>query len=174
MSLDQQERAPFAELTTERLVVSLVDTRHDSSIVEGRRLPSWAPDFPAPGDLEIAAMLRRSGLPQGADASFGSRLVIERATGLIVGGVGFLGPPTHGRLEIGYGIVPSRQRRGYATEAVLAMVAFAFTFPGVTGVFADAEAENVASVGVLERIGMSYQFRDGALVRYAAASPRIL
>jgi RimJ/RimL family protein N-acetyltransferase len=44
----------------------------------------------------------------------------------------------------------------------------------VTGVFADAEAENVASVGVLERIGMSYQFRDGALVRSAAASPRIL
>ena len=110
MSSSQPEHALSRELTTQRLVLPLLDAEHVSSIVEGRRLPSWAPDFPTPGDLEIAEMLRGTGLPSGEDTAFGPRLVVERRAGEVVGGIGFLGPPTDGRLEIGYGIVPSRQR----------------------------------------------------------------
>jgi len=79
-----------------------------------------------------------------------------------------------GLLELGYGIAPSRRGRGYATEAVLAMLAFASTLPGVTGVFVDAEAENVGSVRVLEKSGMRYEFRKGPLVRYTTYSSATL
>ena len=41
-------------------------------------------------------MLRRTGLHSGVDSAFGSRLVIERATSEVVGGVGFFGPLTTG------------------------------------------------------------------------------
>ncbi|HYY12510.1 MAG TPA: GNAT family N-acetyltransferase [Kineosporiaceae bacterium] len=163
MSHHQQESGPSGP----RLVLPLIDAEHVAAVLDGRRLPSWAHDYPTPGDLEIAEMLR-DGLPPAAEAAFGIRHVVERATGELVGGIGFFGPPVDGRLEIGYGIVPSRQRRGYATEAVLAMLAFAATLPGVTSVSGDAEPANVASVRVLQKSGMSFLGSHGSFVRYQA------
>ena len=47
--------------------------------------------------------------------------VIEKESGEIVGGAGFKGAPDdNGMVEIAYGIVPSREGRGYATEAARA------------------------------------------------------
>ncbi|WP_177229562.1 GNAT family N-acetyltransferase [Lentzea albida] len=48
---------------------------------------------------------------------FGHRLVIERSTDEVVGSLGLFWPPSDGRVEIGYGVVPSRQGRGYAVHA---------------------------------------------------------
>ncbi len=61
----QQEPAPSGELISRRLILPLIDAEHVSAVVEGRRPPSWAQDFPTPGDLEIAGMLR-DGLPPAA------------------------------------------------------------------------------------------------------------
>jgi RimJ/RimL family protein N-acetyltransferase len=94
--------------------------------------------------------------------------VVERSTGEAIGTAGFFGPPRDGVVEIGYGIVPSRRRRGYAAEAVHALLGLAAAQPGVTEVVAHAEADNVASIRVLEKSGLSYQGREGVLVRYAA------
>src|SRR5438552_2011442 len=47
--------------------------------------------------------------------------VVEKSTGEIVGAAGFKGgPDAEGMVEIAYGIVPSREGRGYATEAARA------------------------------------------------------
>jgi RimJ/RimL family protein N-acetyltransferase len=41
-----------------------------------------------------------------------------RATGMVIGDIGFRGPPdAAGIVEIGYSVVAGRRRRGYATEA---------------------------------------------------------
>ena len=45
----------------------------------------------------------------GSEASWGHQQVMERESGLLVGGIGFAGLPKHGEVEVGYGIVPSRQ-----------------------------------------------------------------
>ncbi len=42
----------------------------------------------------------------------------------------------------------------------------------MNAVFADAEVENPASVRVLEKSGMQYEFRDRSLVRYSSATLR--
>ena len=58
--------------------------------------------------------------------------LLERESETAVGAVGFKGPPdADGMVEIGYGVVPSREGRGYATEAAAAVVAFAFAQPDV-------------------------------------------
>ncbi len=44
-------------------------------------------------------------------------LLAERGRLALVGTVSYKGPPADGIVEIGYSIVPSRQRRGLATEA---------------------------------------------------------
>jgi ribosomal-protein-alanine N-acetyltransferase len=84
----------------------------------------------------------------------------------VIGGVGFFGPPRDGRVEIGYGIVESRRRRGYATEAVTAMLDYAFARPGVIEVVATADLDNPASIRVLDKSGLSYQSQDEARVTY--------
>lgn len=157
---------PVSELSTDRLVLRSITTADVVAVVAGQRLPGWAADFPSPGDREIAGLLSRTGVPTGADRAFGHRLVVERETGEVVGGVGFFGPPHNGRLEVGYGIVPSRRRRGYATEAVAAMLEYGFAQPAVAEVIATTELDNAASIGVLVKSGLRPLSRDGSQVTY--------
>ncbi len=88
-----------------------------------------------------------------ADEDWGHRQVVERASGLVVGGIGFFGPPYGGEVEIGYGIVPSRQGRGYATEALRTMITMAWADSRVGSVVAGTDPGNVASQRVLEKAG---------------------
>ena len=159
------------ELTTARLVLPLITAEHVAAVSSGERRPDWAPDFPASGDLEIAGFLHRAGLPTGPAAAFSPRLVRERDTGLVVGGAGFLGPPESGRVELGYGIVPSRRRRGYATEAAAALAAAAWSDPAVKEVFALVEPDNPASAGVLLKAGFQPTGSEGGHSRYAVRRP---
>lgn len=155
------------DLTTARLRLPLLDADSVAALVAGIRLEGWAPDFPAEGDVDIAGVLAREGVPTGPDAVFGPRLVVEASTGEAIGTAGFFGPPDDGVVEIGYGIVPSRRRRGYAGEAVAALLELARAQPGVRQVVAHAEADNEASIRVLRRTGLAYVGREGTLVRYA-------
>jgi [ribosomal protein S5]-alanine N-acetyltransferase len=72
---------------------------------------------------------------------------------VLVGGGGFLGPPRDGVVQMGYSVLPEFQRRGYATEMVRGLAAWAFVQPGVTVIAAETEWANPASVRVLERAG---------------------
>ena len=58
------------------------------------------------------------------------------------------------RAELGFTMSPAHQGRGYATEAVTRVIAYAFERLGVETVFAIADARNEASIALLERIGM--------------------
>jgi ribosomal-protein-alanine N-acetyltransferase len=136
----------MAELTTERLLLRALTAEHVAVVTTGRRLYGWAPDFPSAGDREMAGMLERNGLPADSCPVFGQRLVVERDTGLVVGGIGFFGPPEDGR--------------GYATEAATAMVRLSLGLPAVTEVVAMVDPRNAASVRVLEKAGLSFRARD--------------
>ena len=129
---------------------------HVAAVMAGERRAEWADDFPDEGDRVIAGLLTRRGVPgAGRDQDFGQRLIIERATDLVVGGAGFFGPPDgDGRTELGYGVVPSRRGRGYATEAVRELLRFGLAAPSVVELFAGVELANVASVKVLEKAGL--------------------
>jgi [ribosomal protein S5]-alanine N-acetyltransferase len=162
----------LSDVVTERLLLRPVTAEHVAAVVAGRRLPGWAPDFPSEGDLVIAGMLERDGLPVGAEAVFGQRLVVERDTGRVVGGIGLFGPPEDGRVELGYGIVESRRGRGYATEAARGLVQAALGLPGVTEVVAGVDPTNAASVRVLEKAGLSFRSHDGAEAQYAVSGGR--
>ncbi len=139
-----------------RLVLRPVPWDAVRAITEGRRLAGWADDYPAQGDVVIAGLLFRAGPAAwpGANQAWGHRQVVERHTGLVVGGAGFAGPPgARGEVELGYGIVPSRQGRGYATEAVAAMLAVAWADPVVEAVVASTAGGNLASQRVLAKAG---------------------
>lgn len=71
-----------------------------------------------------------------------------------IGSLCFKGGPVNGAVEIGYGIdEPSYHNQGYATEAVKAMLAWAFGQQGVYFVTAETEKDNLASIRVLNKNG---------------------
>ena len=83
--------------------------------------------------------------------------LLERESETAVGAVGFKGPPdADGMVEIGYGVVPSREGRGYATEAAAAVVAFAFEQPDVKTVRAHTLPARNASTRVLLKCGFTH------------------
>ncbi len=80
-------------------------------------------------------------------------LVTLRESGETVGSLGFKGPPKNGEVELGYGIDPAFAGHGYATEAAKALIDWAFTQPEVYFIMGEAEAENAASLRILEKLG---------------------
>ena len=151
------------------------------AISAGDRLDDWAVDYPGDGDVVIAGLLlgaqEAAGgpgpVPAAGDAAgeaWGHRQVVERSSGLVVGGIGFFGPPLGGEAEIGYGIVSSRQGRGYATEAVQAMLAMAWADSRVRTVVAGTDPGNAASQRVLEKAGFR-RVSAGDEVRYQLTRP---
>jgi ribosomal-protein-alanine N-acetyltransferase len=78
----------------------------------------------------------------------------------VIGNGGFKGEPQDGTVEVGYSIIPAFQRRGYASEAVAALVEWAFSDARVNRVIAETLPELSASIGVLRRTG--FRSCDGA------------
>jgi ribosomal-protein-alanine N-acetyltransferase len=119
-------------------------------------------------DEEMARMVEREedeGLKQaygemlaGCRANPGERLwhavwAIEDLRGERVGNLSFKGVSADGVTELGYGIEEGHRGKGYATEAVKAMVAWAFGHAEIRVVEAETEAGNGASRRVLEKCG---------------------
>lgn len=82
------------------------------------------------------------------------------ADGELLGALGLHLEPAHRRAELGYWIGREHWGRGYATEAVRAVVDLAFDELGLERVFAHHFAWNPASGRVLEKAGLK---REGLL-----------
>ncbi|WP_431897407.1 GNAT family N-acetyltransferase [Nonomuraea sp. bgisy101] len=155
------------DLITDRLLLRPWPPAEISAVLDGLWSAHWAEDFPAEGDRVIAGFVAEH--PE-ATGEYGQRQIVERESGLVVGAIGLFWPPGDGSIEIGYGVVPSRRGRGYATEATRAMVEFALTAPGVRTVRASVELSNPGSARVLEKAGLRALSRDATLAHYATAS----
>jgi len=152
-----------SDLPTARLLLRPWTPRTAAAVVAGARRSGWAADFPADGDRVVARLLASE--PDGPGwGRYGHRLLVERASGLVVGGAGLF-PDGAGGLEVGYGVVASRRGRGYAVEAARALVELAVA-GGVRRIVAGVEPGNLASVRVLERLGMQYTGTVDGVDRY--------
>lgn len=134
--------------------------------LDARVPPAWPHEY-----LDAAAFgFFLDKLVSGEDqAGWWLRFVLLRgddAARVLIGSAGYKGPPSPGgALEIGYGIVASHRRKGYATEVVQGLAAHAFRLPEVTRVVAETLPELAGSIGVLQRSGFH---------RVDAAQPRPL
>ncbi|HEV8483625.1 MAG TPA: GNAT family N-acetyltransferase [Blastocatellia bacterium] len=78
----------------------------------------------------------------------------ESSQHVAVGVASFKGPPSEtGTVEVGCSVLEPFQGRGYATEAVAALVSWAFTHSQVTTVLAESYPDLKASIRVLEKNG---------------------
>lgn len=90
-------------------------------------------------------------------AGWGPWFVLRREAGgtrHLVGIAGYKGPPdAEGLVEVGYSVVPSAQRQGYATEAVARLIARAWEFPQVRCIVGETLPHLLPSIRVLEKLG---------------------
>ncbi|GGA85149.1 GNAT family N-acetyltransferase [Ornithinibacillus halotolerans] len=87
---------------------------------------------------------------------WGPWLIIEKKSDQIIGDIGFKGKPTlNNTVEIGYAVVPVAQNNGFATEVAQAIVDWAFTHDDVDMVIAECLEDNIASIKVLKKLGMT-------------------
>ena len=130
-------------------------------------------------DLEgvLADIVEMSGRSPGEPGGWVQFTVEERGGGRIVGDVGLSvadGEP--GVIKVGYTIDPAFQGLGYATEAIRALVEYAFETLGAEVVRAHASAENAPSIRVAEKIGMRLvdrvEHREGDEVWYGVRYER--
>jgi RimJ/RimL family protein N-acetyltransferase len=130
----------------------------DRSAAEAALGASIPPGWPEPA---LAKALRRlAGIPGG----WGLWLVVARAERMVVGTAGFKGPPSDQTVETGYGIEAAHRNRGYASEAVAALVEWALGRPGVARVVAECDGGNAPSIRVLEKAGFRQVGARGSML----------
>ena len=83
--------------------------------------------------------------------------VVHRESGCVIGSAAFKGPPdSDGMVEIAYGIVPSFEGRGYATQAAKALVAYSVESGMVKTIRAHTLPTPNASTNVLKKCGFKF------------------
>jgi RimJ/RimL family protein N-acetyltransferase len=80
--------------------------------------------------------------------------VTETASGRLLGDVAAAPESDHRLARVGFTLAPDAQGRGFATEAVTALLDYLFHRRGKHRVAADCDPRNLASVALLERVGM--------------------
>ena len=72
----------------------------------------------------------------------------------VIGGLTLSIEPTERRAELGYSLAPNRWNQGFTTEAARAALDYAFYVTDLETVAARADARNVGSWRVMEKLGM--------------------
>jgi RimJ/RimL family protein N-acetyltransferase len=119
------------------------------------------------------SILSQEWLPRLYQPPYGDRAIVLKSIGVVIGSAGYVpllmpfeqipelrNSPAAGRYntpEIGlfWVIDPVHQGQGYAAEAAQAMVVYAFKQMNLKRIIATTEYSNIASQGVMRKIGMT-------------------
>lgn len=171
-------------ITTDRLRLTALDAAGIDALIAGdaerlraltgSRFPhAAAPPYMAEALPDVRARLEEH--PE--EAPWWNWLIVREDTGEAIGGVALGGPPdSTGAVLVGYAVYPEHEGYGFATEAVRAMVGWAFRQPSVREVRALAPVWNTPALRVAENVGMRPVASDedddvGEVLVYAIAAP---
>ena len=88
---------------------------------------------------------------------FGLYVVELKTAAVAVGLCGLLRRDTHPDVEIGFALLASFRRRGYTLEAARAVMRLALGPLGLTRIVALAAPGNLASIRILEALGLAFE-----------------
>jgi [ribosomal protein S5]-alanine N-acetyltransferase len=138
------------DLETSRLRLHPLTSDEAEALHAGALPEGWAyaDGYPLPDTKDGVGLFLRHG-----DREYGFHFVVRLEDDQVIGEIGFVEPPQGGSVTIGYAIVPSARRRGYATEAIVAVTKWSLAQPDVTHVRAQTLPDNEPSVRALRSAG---------------------
>lgn len=128
---------------------------------------SWPPDLYGPRAMHFALTQLGGATEQGWSFWY---LVTKDVPAELIGICGFKGwPDESGSVEIGYSILGSYRRQGFASEAVQRLTGWAFTHHNVSEVCAETLPHLIQSIRVLEKNGFvrAGEGSEAGVIRYA-------
>ncbi|MBB2818260.1 UNVERIFIED_ORG: RimJ/RimL family protein N-acetyltransferase [Rhizobium esperanzae] len=156
-------------LGTERLTLRphhLDDFEAHAALWANEDVVRFISGAPSTREQSWARMLRIAGMWH--HMGFGFLAIVEKTSGRFIGEAGFLEarremePSIEGTMEVGWALMPAAQGRGYATEALTALIGWAeVQFPG-KAMSCIISPDNVASLRVAAKLG----FRETAHAHY--------
>ena len=156
------------DLETPRLRLHALSGEEAEALGAGGLPDGWAyaPGYPLPDTRDGVGLYLRHG-----DRAYGFHFVVRREDDRVIGEIGFVSPPRRGVVMIGYAIVPSARRRGYATEAIGALTAWSLAQPDVDHVRAQTLPDNEASIRALLRAGFEEDESGTRVRRFVKVRP---
>jgi RimJ/RimL family protein N-acetyltransferase len=143
-------------IRTERLDLVLLDRTWLQAYANGEPLPELGfadPDDILGGSADLVRWRLAQIAANPAEEPWLVRAIVDRAEGVAVGYVNFHAPPDErGMVEIGYTIVPSRRRQGYASEAADGMWRWAAEH-GARVLRASISPDNEPSLALINKAG---------------------
>jgi RimJ/RimL family protein N-acetyltransferase len=118
-------------------------------------MQGWMPASRAEADVFVGSV---AGVPFGRRGTWSQLGIVEAGNDALIGDAGVYVDARGAAAEIGYTIAPAFQRRGYATEAVRAILAELEAIYAIRCFVARTDPRNVASIALLVRLG----FREEA------------
>jgi [ribosomal protein S5]-alanine N-acetyltransferase len=167
-------------IDTARLTLRPFTTDDAAFIVELLNSPGWHRWI---GDRKVRTIddaqtyLRNGPIKQQAEHGYALWAIDRRDDGTTVGMCGLVRREGLPDADIGYALLPQHERQGYAREAALATLAFAFDSAGLQSVLAITHPDNAASSRLLESIGLRFERTvqlpkiDGPSSLYAITKP---
>ena len=86
-------------------------------------------------------------------------LIVQKESDRIIGSIDYKYVPRDGLTEVGYGLNPLYEGRGFMTEALRAFLDFGKSL-GIRTVRADTRPDNIASQRVLEKCGFRFLYQS--------------
>lgn len=152
----------FPSLETERLIMNRPNEGDTDSLIsflnESAEFSENTLNIPFPyknSDAEFfLSKIVDEGFADGSNITFAVRL---KEDSLFAGVIGLTIFPEHQKAECGYWIAKSFQNKGYVSEALKKIIAFAFEELNLNKIYATYYPHNPASGKVMEKCGMNYE-----------------
>ena len=147
-------------LQTERLSLRWLTLEDAPFVFELVNEPSWLHFI---GDKNVRNLedarhyLRTGPLDMYSRLGFGMFMLELTDGALPLGMCGLLKRDTLPEVDVGYALSPQHWGKGYASEAVAAVLDYGHRTHGLRRVLAITSQDNDSSVRVLEKVGMKYQ-----------------
>ena len=149
--------------TTERLIIreitlddmqSIFDLNADSEVVRYTSDPAFK------NMEEVADLIENNIRYQYRTYGMGRCAVIDKESGLFMGWCGLKFREGQNETDLGYRFMKKFWGKGYATEAAKAFLTYGFTIKNLERIIGCAIKENIASIEVLKKCGMTFCRQD--------------
>lgn len=154
-------------IKTERLTLTPITLEITKGLLDGDKsvLGKYGlkadEQWPTADDYDILPVICQALEKNGQPSGFETWMIARTRDGRVIGDIGFYGmPDERGEVEIGFGLAENERGKGYASEALNAMMAWLRAHAQVKAVKARCLSDNPPSARLLEKAGLKEAYRD--------------